>query len=231
IVDPPDDLSLANPPSNQPLLDYLTSEFIASGYDMAALHRTILTSRTYQRSWRTNATNQDDARNFSHARLRRIPAEALYDAIATATAANQDESLSARNRMTGPAAGMLRSDGRNRLLAPLGKPDRDAVCERQRSNEPNLSQALFLQNDPAVYAMIDRDDGWLAVNKTALLAADDRAVNKYVDEAYLRALGRFPAEDERAACRDFVAQSENPGHGLRGVLWALLNSKEFCLNH
>src|SRR5205807_8702710 len=64
IIEPPDDLSLANPPSNAALLDYLTKGFIEHGYDMKWLHREIATSRTYQLSWQPNETNRLDLRNF-----------------------------------------------------------------------------------------------------------------------------------------------------------------------
>ncbi len=47
IVDPVDDLSLGNPPSNEALLNYLTDEFIAHEFDLKWLHREILNSRTY----------------------------------------------------------------------------------------------------------------------------------------------------------------------------------------
>ena len=67
IVNPPDDLSLANPPSNAELLDYLANGFVKHNYDMKWLHREIANSRTYQLSWRPNATNRLDQRNFSHA--------------------------------------------------------------------------------------------------------------------------------------------------------------------
>ena len=90
IVEPPDDNSMANPPSNKPLLDYLAQGFIANNYDMRWLNRTILNSATYQRSWKTNETNQLDSRNFSHALIRRMPAEVAYDALAEATADNAD---------------------------------------------------------------------------------------------------------------------------------------------
>ncbi len=73
IVNPPDDLNLANAPSNEPLLNYLANGFIENGYDLKWVHRTILNSDTYQRSWKTNATNELDRRNFSHALLRRLP--------------------------------------------------------------------------------------------------------------------------------------------------------------
>ena len=82
IVDPPDDMNLANPPSHPALLDYLTQGFVNSGYDMKWLHRTIATSDAYQRSRKTNETNELDRRNFSHALLRRLPAEVAMDAVA-----------------------------------------------------------------------------------------------------------------------------------------------------
>ncbi len=88
IVNPPDDLSLANPPSNAELLDYLADGFVKHGYDMKWLHREIVNSRTYQLSWRPNETNRLDQRNFSHAVLRRLPAEVAYDAVREATASD-----------------------------------------------------------------------------------------------------------------------------------------------
>ena len=86
IVDPVDDMNMANPPSNKPLLDHLAKGFAQSGYDMHWLHRTVLNSDTYQRSWRPNDTNKHDERNFSRLTIRRLPAEVVADAITQATA-------------------------------------------------------------------------------------------------------------------------------------------------
>ena len=49
------------------LLDYLATAFIEHDYDIKWLMREIVNSDTYQRSWHTNATNEFDLRNFSHA--------------------------------------------------------------------------------------------------------------------------------------------------------------------
>ena len=46
---------LGGTPSNQKLLDYLASEFVAHNYDMKWLHRLIVTSDTYQLSSRADA--------------------------------------------------------------------------------------------------------------------------------------------------------------------------------
>lgn len=82
IVDPPDQFTPANPPSNPQLLDWLASGFIESGYDMKWLHRQLATSDAYQRNWKPNETNRNDRRNFSRAVPRRsmgfaIPLERL----------------------------------------------------------------------------------------------------------------------------------------------------------
>ncbi|MCD6050997.1 MAG: Protein of unknown function (DUF1553)/Protein of unknown function, partial [Verrucomicrobia bacterium] len=60
IVEPADDMNLANPPVNKELMDYLAMEFAAKGYDMKWLHREILNSDTYQRTWKPNDTNKLD---------------------------------------------------------------------------------------------------------------------------------------------------------------------------
>jgi hypothetical protein len=229
IVDPPDDLSLANPPSNEALLDYLTNGFVQSGYDMRWLHREILNSQAYQRSWRPNELNKTDTRNFSHAHLRRLPAEVLLDAIYTSTASNQERAIRSSARLIGAATGLTRSDSRGRILRPIGMPSREAICTRERRDEPNLSQALFLQNDPLVQNMLASPDGWLASLDDAL-DPTEASLDKYIREAFLRVLSRLPTDSELLQCRRFASASRSHADGIRGILWALLNSKEFCLN-
>ncbi len=41
IVEPPDDMNLANPPSNCELIDYLAAEFVRHRFDIKWLHREI----------------------------------------------------------------------------------------------------------------------------------------------------------------------------------------------
>lgn len=164
IIEPPDDMNLANPPSNEPLLDYLAQGFIAHGYDMKWLHREIASSRTYQLSYRVNETNRLDERNFSHAVLRRLPAEVAYDAVAQATASDTELVAYRDNheqRAIGPASSGRRRGTNNFALQVFGKPDRLTNCDCERSVEPSLLQALFLRNDQDVLKMIDRPEGWV----------------------------------------------------------------------
>src|SRR5262249_47941056 len=63
LFEPVDDFSLANPPTNAKLLDMLAKDFIDHKYDLRYLEAVILTSRVYQLSSRTNATNKYDRNN------------------------------------------------------------------------------------------------------------------------------------------------------------------------
>ncbi len=159
IVEPPDDMNLANPPSNEALLDYLTEQFVAHGYDMKWLHREIANSHAYQRSWRANETNRLDNRNFSHAVIRRLPAEVAYDALVLATAA--DDKLQAvchdyEQRAIGPSSGGDGRRGGDYVLTLFGKPARSTNCDCERSNEPSLLQTIFLRNDQTMLGLLER---------------------------------------------------------------------------
>ena len=52
-----------------------------------------------------------------------------------------------------------------------------------------------------------------------------------IRQAYLRTLGRLPTDDEVQRCQDYIASAESPAAGAKGLLWALLNTKEFIVNH
>src|SRR5262249_2043775 len=58
IVDPVDDFRSTNPPTHPELLDELARYFKQQKYDLKALMRTIVQSRTYQLSGETNSTNR-----------------------------------------------------------------------------------------------------------------------------------------------------------------------------
>ena len=67
IIEPIDDIRAGNPPTNPDLLKWLAEDFIASGFDVQQLLKTVCKSRTYQLSVKTHEWNEDDMINFSHA--------------------------------------------------------------------------------------------------------------------------------------------------------------------
>ncbi len=52
-----------------------------------------------------------------------------------------------------------------------------------------------------------------------------------ISQAYLRTLSRPPSATELSSTRAYVADASTTSAGMRDVLWALLNTKEFIVNH
>jgi len=52
-----------------------------------------------------------------------------------------------------------------------------------------------------------------------------------VKAAYLRSLSRLPSDSEMETSKQFLAQAEDVTSGARDLLWALINTKEFIVNH
>lgn len=299
IVHPADDLNLANAPTNGELLDYLSKTFVARGYDMKWLHREIVNSDTYQRSWKPNATNAQDEKNFSHAVIRRLPAEVAIDAISIATASNDRAntfSTDIEPRAIG-AAGNSASYNRGKgggkggenngyALAIFGKPARETNCDCERTAEPTLLQTLFTRNDPDFLQRLERTKGdstWIdelrvrtgetapvrnfdkkgkfldgpqefskpvkkapdgkgfaggSAIKTAFKTPEAAApanqpldVPATVREVFLRTVSRPPTPQELELAKTDVAAAASPVQGIRDLLWAMLNSREFMVNH
>lgn len=241
LVEPADDINLANPPLNAELMDYLAGEFIAHGYDMRHLHRLILTSDTYQRSWRPNATNELDERNFSRFVMRRLPAEVLLDAMTLATTADGKQRAFAddtKNREIGPnvaAFGLAEAfAGKNmpdHALTLFGKSPRETNCDCERNSVPTLLQSLYTRNDPEMLARIESQRDGTPAWISELRAAKQRPDDKRITEAFLRTLSRPPTSDEMQKSRTDIAAAPDPIDGLRDLLWALLNTREFTVNH
>jgi Protein of unknown function (DUF1549)/Protein of unknown function (DUF1553) len=338
IVNPPDDLNLANAPSNEPLLNYLAQGFIENNYDLKWVHRTILNSDTYQRSWKTNSTNEMDRRNFSHALLRRLPAETAYDALQIALSSDRQATALCRlesERALTLGGASTKNNGKSGeistyALSVFGRSIRETNCDCDRSADPSLLQTVFIRNDTDVLkAITDPKRSWLAQvaaergwamprnidpqndMKQSNQAKDereleelDRKVRTYskqlekmmeqkasessmrdaksrlalyekrfaekkealakskadasssnqanslgelteaqmdkvrkselttiIEEAFLRTLSRRPNADELKTSQQSVALASSPVQGLSDLLWALINSKEFILNH
>jgi hypothetical protein len=165
IVNPVDDLNLGNPPSNAALLAYLADGFVDSGYDLHWLHREIMTSDAYQRSSEANVTNAGDKRNFSRHVPRRLPAEVLRDSLYLVTASEKAESA-ARSELQGLAiSGNMNPGRRGRgdfALQIFGQSTRESNCDCDRSEQANLLQAIYLQNDIDIHQALRQNGGWIS---------------------------------------------------------------------
>ncbi len=218
-----DDMRETNPATNEPLLDALVAHMKAVKYDLKAFTRTVLTSRVYQLSPATNATNSSDRQNFSHASDKALPAEVLLDMVCQTTGVHE--------KFNGWPLG-YRSielwDSRvpAYFFRIFGRPSRTTVCECERSNEPSIAQALHLLNSPEITEKIQHPHG-----VARGLAKSARGPAEIVDELYLTALSRLPRDDERQLMLEAFTVSPSRQAAVEDVLWTLLNTKEFLYNH
>ncbi len=201
IVDPADDFRDSNPPSNAALLDALSKDFVEHGFDRKHVIRTILNSRTYQASSRTNEFNKDDSKYFSHYEPRMLSAEQLLDAICHVTAVPE----SFGSLPPGTKATQLPSPdiAKNDFLKIFGQPERQTVCACERSTESNLSQALQLYNGPLVHGKLRAEN-----NHFRQLLAANKSDDEIVGSLYQAALCRQPSEAELDAARRHIAAKD-----------------------
>ena len=317
LVEPADDLNLANPPTNAGVMTHLAEGFVASGYDMKWVHREILNSDAYQRSWRVNATNEHDDKNFSRYVIKRLPAEVAADAIRLATGSSERVEEFASNmdtRMIGNSSvGNYRGRSASYMLGIFGKPQRENNCDCERTVDPTLLQTLYTRNDPEMLTQLSARGGWLDELRRELKipsAADNqRQITRYqanikaarkrlaqlqaaqpkkpadsnpgtlkvyeaklktykkqkekidsalrdytekiaelrpqpgavrelpegaealITETFLRTVSRYPSHKEMEMARKDLGKAPNVVVGVQELLLALLNTKEFMVNH
>ena len=185
IVNPTDDMNLANPPSNGPLMEYLANEFIKSGFNLKWLHRTITTSHTYQRSVQTNDSNDMDLTNFSHHVPRRLPAEVIFDAVRLATGSDENA-----DQLREEISSMAIADGQTKIrnqqefaLEVFGQSTRNSNCDCDRSDAPSLLQSVYLRNDTEIHDRLIDSKGWVYQVCKELEVAPPSAANSSQREA------------------------------------------------
>jgi len=219
LVEPIDDMRSTNPATNPALLDAIAQHFADSGFDLKQLVRVIMTSRLYQLDSQPTEANAADDKFYSHFDVKRLPAEALIDAIDRVT----DIPTKYRNLPLGTRAIELPdAEYPDYFLNTFAKPRRASVCECERAPDPNLAQALHTLNGD-VLALKIKD----AKSRVSKLIAAKKSQDEIIEDLYLAALSRFPSDEERAASRELLADSKGESEFYQDLLWALMNSKQF----
>lgn len=219
IVEPVDDMRVTNPSSNPALLDGLAAAFVQSGFDLKSLIRTIVLSRAYGLSSEPVPGNREDSKFYARFYPRRMPAEVLLDAVASAAgAAIRVEGLPEGTRAISMSDPSLGPD----FLDAFGRPPRSTVCECERSQEKSLVQALQLMNGETVARLLAAPEG-----RVARLAREGIANAAAVEELYLAALSRLPSPAERERGEAALRSGQDKKTALEDILWALVNTEEF----
>jgi hypothetical protein len=220
IVDPPDDLRDDQPTRVPRLLSELAAYFVRTNYDVRRLYRVLATTEAYQL-----ASEEDSGQRppdlFAAMPLKVLTAEQLYTCVSIATCRPYDKILAsvpssgARRAMTNRAAFV------NSFRAPSTGPTEYLA---------GIPQALKLLNGRLVDDATDLERSDLLAALEAPFLTD----RERVETLFLATLSRPPSAEIAQKFEAYVTvhpETEARRRALGNILWALLNSAEFAVNH
>ena len=230
IVEPVDDVRISNPRSIPKLMSELGRRLgEVYDYDQKKLIRDICNSKTYQLAATLNESNKFDDRFFSHADLRRLRADVLFDALSQALEKKVNFRRSSSDRALVMFEGGRRDNYNSYFFETFGQARRESVCICEDRKEATLSQALHLINGQTIDMALQR-------NPTLIprLIKEIDSPEKIIESLYIRTLSRLPSKNEAEGMLAHYLEAKDDRarqYALNDVLWSLLNSSEFSFNH
>ncbi len=201
LVTPVDDLHDKNPASHPELLQLLSEQFIAHGFDVKFVLRTICLSDAYQRTSISRESEEYDRATELFARM------AVKD-LTLRQLKNAREVMLPKKQGNGP---------KPLLYADLIE-DADATEFRK-----GIPDTLIQMNAKETGAFLKDLTARLVPVKSAKPAAEN------LETIYLHILSRRPTAEEIQRLKGYVERQGVRAYP--DICWALLNSAEFLLNH
>ncbi len=218
LVNPVDDMHQDNPPSHPELLAALTEQFKSSNFDLKHLLRAICNSETYQRTSKPTEDNKSDERFLSHRVVRVLSPEQFFDSLVTVVGGG----FVKKAEQKAFAAGKKGPAGPRQNFVNFFRVDEGADPLEYQVGIP---QALRLMN----FGPFN--------NTTETVITSTKEGNgvpaKVIERLYLHALSRTPTAEETERMLQFMRKQGNdpPRAAYGDMLWALVNSSEFAVNH
>ena len=203
---------VGDPPSDQPLLDYMAIQFQKNGMSLKKLQRMIMLSAVYQQV--TKETPEEHVKDplnryYSHFSLQRLDAEQLRDSVLFVAG-----DLNSKDP-GGPATPLGLDNDKRTVYAKISRfhidpflqafdfPNPTFTAEQRFSTNVPV-QRLYFMNDPFVYKQAE------VLSKRVYAKGDDSA---RITEAYRLAYGRVPTPAELQAGVEFLKTTpDKPGY-------------------
>ncbi len=213
LVHPLDQHHAGNPPSHPEVLDLLAREFTAHKFDVKWLLAELARTQTYQRASVLPEGQADlPPEKFLVAIEKRLSAEQLLESMLISTGE--------RPRY---ADAKKRDELRLRFIKAFANPP----MEPEEEFAPSLQGALFVLNDTNVLGWLEPREGNLAERLNKISEVDALA-----DELYISVLSRQPTTEERQLVAEHLTKcADRKSAGVGQLIWALMASTEFCVNH
>jgi hypothetical protein len=219
---PVDDLGPTRTPNSPELMELVTTNWEASGYDIRWLFRMILNTEAYQRASRS--TNSAAGKvPFASNVPSRLRADQIFDSLTHALDLQheRDQVSAAKPAAKGEMAA-------EKTKGPAGRDQFNKVFGVDPST-PNddifgtIPQALYLMNGALVTREVKAQPKTM-LGYLLMTHPDNRSV---LEILYLRVLGRKPTDREVRTCSNYLANVGSRPEAFEDILWALLNTTEF----
>jgi len=220
---PFDDMGPHNAPSHPDLLEYLSQQFLDSGYNLKQLIRWITLSESYALSSRFGIKNKTDDPStgnpplFSRFYPRQMRAEQLYDSLLTATRADKTGSSSVQRNEN-------RNEWLRQFVIAFGTDENDEAS----TFNGTIPQVLALFNGDLVRQATSTADGSFLEEVSQNTKTNTR---QKLNQLFRAALARNATAEERQWANKAFTESGAVTVALQDVWWVLLNTNEFILNH
>jgi hypothetical protein len=169
--------------------------------------------------------------NYAHSYVRPMMAEVVLDVLNSALGIKERWGQDVKRGAQAVEVGTnflthQPEDNPLDFLRRFGRPLRTSACDCQRVTAPSLAQQLFLMTNPGLLDKLNDPTGRLP-----RLLSGDMSDDEVLDELFLATLSRWPAADERQAFREHRRKVPDRQAAFANTMWALLNTREFFLNH
>lgn len=210
---PIDDMGPQRVPQQADALDTLGSGFVANGYDIKWLFRTIANTQAYQRAVQTDGEETFPA--FAAMTPTRLRGDQIYNSITQVLGG-----MTVESGELAKGKGMRGMTGPERRRTAFGQLFNYDPSTPQVDIIGSIPQALFMMNSPVTNTAGGRSQLKKLLKSTD---NDDLALNAI----YVRVLSRKPTEAELEICRNYLAEFNDRTEGFEDILWSLMNSSEF----
>lgn len=208
-------------PTNPDLLERLADDFREQGYDLKQLVQWIATSKAYGlSSERRGKPHEESIGFFSFQLVRPLTPDQLFDSVMTLTRIDRaSTSANASQERAQFLREFVETFGSDEI--PTGAPRYDGT----------ITQGLMMMNSPIMH----RATSCVPGSFLHAIVSDESLSNRgKVEAIYLAALCRKPTAGETKTIASMLASVKGPEElswALSDVLWAVVNSAEFALNH
>ncbi len=205
LVHPVDSLDSFHPASHPELLDWLSRDFVASGYDVRRLIKAIASSHSYQLD--SANTKNVDPKWFATALPKPLTAEMLQRSILTVLEPIETSRWNTIEKRVAFAN-----------LFP------DVLTEESIAN---VAQGLLLSNSETITELVSMKQSRFLQS----LAAPMETATA-IERLFVGILGRKPDSDELAYCKQYIdGRIDQRERAIEGLAWAMITSAEFRFNH